>query len=197
MDKKRLNISNVVLVHGSNPNDREKMKSGNLLPQNERGWLGWIKKELEERGIDCICPLMPRNWAPTYSEWKEEFEKIKIDGDSVLVGWSTGAAFLIRWLGEFEINVNRLILVAPVTGKERCNDWINRMGSDIDSKIKERVSDIVIFVSDNEEEERIDSANIYSSKLGGTLIELEGRGHFTEKNMGTKEFPELLEGILR
>ena len=42
----------------------------------------------------------------------------------------------------------------------------------------------------------MESVKIYHKKLGGKLIELKGRGHFLEKHMGTKEFPELLNEVL-
>ena len=42
----------------------------------------------------------------------------------------------------------------------------------------------------------IDTARLLNNKFDSELIELLGRGHFTEKGMGTKEFPELLEKIL-
>jgi hypothetical protein len=34
-------------------------------------------------------------------------------------------------------------------------------------------------------------------KLGGKLINIKGKGHFTFDDMGTEEFPELLEEILK
>jgi len=43
----------------------------------------------------------------------------------------------------------------------------------------------------------LESVKIYHNELGGKLIELLGRGHFLLKEMGTEEFPELLEEILK
>ena len=74
---------NVIVVHGSNVNDKENIKKYNLPPQNERGWLGWIKEELEGKGIKCFNPLMTDNWAPKYSEWKEEFEKLEVNENTI------------------------------------------------------------------------------------------------------------------
>ncbi|MEA3414110.1 MAG: hypothetical protein U9Q99_01110 [Nanoarchaeota archaeon] len=65
----------VIIVHGSNPNDRENIIKYNLPPQNKRDWIAWIKKKLEEKNIECINPLMPENWEPVYEKWKQEFEK--------------------------------------------------------------------------------------------------------------------------
>ena len=75
----------VVIVHGSNANDRENMIKYNLPPQNERDWIGWMKEELGKKGIECVAPLMPQNWAPVYEKWKEEFEKIKIGEEDIVI----------------------------------------------------------------------------------------------------------------
>jgi len=37
---------------------------------------------------------------------------------------------------------------------------------------------------------------IFHKALGGKIIELKGKGHYTIKYMGTEEFPELLEEII-
>jgi len=191
---------NVIIVHGSNRNDLVRIKENSLVPQNERHWIPWIKEQLEKRGIKCETPLMPRNWDPKYKEWKDYFNQFlpSINENSVLIGTSTGAAFLVKWLGDTKQKITKLILVAPVTGKEKCNEWLNEEYKDfeIDESIKERVGEIIIFHSDNDHAERLESAKIYSEKLGGELIELKGRGHFIFKHMGTKEFPELLDEIL-
>jgi hypothetical protein len=79
----------VIIVHGSNRRDREKLAEG-YLPQNKRGWFGWIKEELDKKDIECVTPLMPENWAPVYEKWKERFEKIEISEEDILIGTSAG-----------------------------------------------------------------------------------------------------------
>ena len=189
---------NVIIIHGSNFKDNEKMKDKDFVPQNKRHWIPWIKKELEKREIKTFTPLMPRNWDPKYEDWKNELEKTEIDEDSILVGTSAGAAFSVRWLAGTKKKIKKLILVAPVTGKEKCNEWLKNLGNfEINPKIRDLVNETVIFVSDNDKDERLKSAEDYRNKLGARLIELEGRGHFIENHMGGKEFPELLEEILK
>ncbi|MCR4314365.1 MAG: hypothetical protein NUV84_03915, partial [Candidatus Uhrbacteria bacterium] len=67
----------------------------------------------------------------------------------------------------------------------------------IDETISERVKRIVMFISDDEEEDGKKSVEIFHKALGGKLIELHGRGHFTMDSMGTDAFPELLGEIVR
>jgi len=190
-------ISNTILVHGANPKNKERIKAENYIPPNEKGWIGWIKKELESKKLKIDAPLMPQSWDPKYKHWKNEFEKMKIDENSILVGTSTGGAFLVRWLEDTQKKIKKLILVAPVTGKENCNEWLSEFGDfKIGPEIKKNIEEIVVFIS-NDKIERIESAKFYTEKLDGKLIELEGRGHFTEKQMKTNEFPELIDEILK
>jgi len=41
-----------------------------------------------------------------------------------------------------------------------------------------------------------ESVKIFHKVIGGKIIEIENRGHFTLRDMGTEEFPELLKEIL-
>ncbi|MFW5846767.1 MAG: RBBP9/YdeN family alpha/beta hydrolase [Nanoarchaeota archaeon] len=190
-------MKNVIIVHGSCFHDKEKLESGE--PKiNKRAWLPWIKQELEKQDISCEVPLMPNNSCPNYEKWKTEFERLKINEETILIGHSLGCAFLVRWLGETERKIEKLILVAPAV---ICPDFYEQCYKDfynfkISDKIKDNVGDIIIFIS-NDREEIIESADIFKEKLEGKNIKLKNLGHFTEEDMGTTEFPELLEEILK
>lgn len=187
---------NVVIVHGANIKDRENIKKYGILPQNERGWFSWVKNELKGKGIRVHNPLMPENWNPDYEKWKEEFEKLDVDADSVLVGYSLGTTFLVRWLGETKKKVKKLILVAPAKvphGERYVEDFYD---FEIDEKIKSRVGEIVIIKSNDDHDYILESADIYENVLEAKVVQLNNKGHFTEHSMGTKEFPELLKEIL-
>ena len=66
----------------------------------------------------------------------------------------------------------------------------------VNKNIRNNVRDIVIFISDDLEEFRR-SAQIYRQELGARLVELKGKGHFLKSQMGTEDFPELLEEVLK
>ncbi len=53
-----------------------------------------------------------------------------------------------------------------------------------------------MFTADDEEDDGKKSLEIYQQALSGKIIELKGHGHYTMDDMGTTEFPELLEVIL-
>ena len=187
---------NVIIVHGC-PGDEERAKDSKRRTYDKH-WIPWLRESLEERRFSVNVPLMPKPWAPNYGNWKKEFDKLVINADSILIGHSCGCAFLVRWLGETKKKVKKLILVAPwkIPFRENRID-INFYGFKIDGAIKGRINEIITFTSNDEEDDGKRSVKIYNKSLGGKVIELKNHGHFTEGDMGTIEFPELLEEVLK
>lgn len=187
---------NCVIIHGC-PSDAEKAMDP-ARRTYDKHWIPWTKQKLEERGIQTETPLMPEPWSPQYDAYSSALERFPISEDTVLVGHSCGCAFLVRWLGDSKRAVKKLILVAPWKIPDEGDDIKKAFYEyPIDVSIKDRVSDIVIFTSDDEEDDGKVSARMFHNALGGRLIELKGRGHYTLEDMGTEEFPELLEEILK
>ncbi len=186
----------VFIIHGC-PSNVEKAMNPETRTYDKH-WIPWLKRELTARGVPNEAPLMPDPWAPDYNKFKAEFEKYQVDEDSILIGHSCGCAFLVRWLGETRKNVSKLILVAPwkiPDGSDIAR--INFYNYAIDENIRSRVRNIIMFTSDDEEEDGKKSLKIYHRALGGEIIELTGHGHYTMDDMGTEEFPELLKAVLK
>lgn len=187
---------NCIIIHGC-PSSKEK----SLDPETrtyDKHWMPWTKRELEKRGIKTETPLMPEPWTPDYDKFKAEFEKYEVDENSVLIGHSCGTTFLTRWLGESKQRVAKLILVAPwcIADEKSDSARIEYYEHPIDEGIKERVGEIIIFTADDEEEDGKRSAEIFHEKLGGEVVELTDHGHYTMGDMGTEEFPELIEAVI-
>ena len=197
-----MNNKNCIIVHGC-PSDKEKAMNPKTRTYDKH-WIPWIKKELVSRDIKVETPLMPEPWYPVYEKFKKEFEKIKIDENSILVGHSCGCAFLVRWLGETKKRIAQLILVAPwkVNYRKSWSDDIRKIREkfytyEIDETIKNRIEEIVMFTSNNEEDGGKESLRIFHEALGGNIMSLDNHGHYCLKNMKTEEFPELLEEIIK
>lgn len=158
----------------------------------------WTAEQLRQAGIPTETPVMPEPWSPNYERFAAAFENQEVNEDTILVGHSCGCAFLVRWLGEMQKKIKKLILVAP---------WKVARADDegraafynypIDKTIKDRVGDIVMFTSENEEEEGKQSLQMFHDALGGDIHTLPSHGHFTLEDMGSTEFPELVEAVLR
>ena len=100
MLKKEIRVSDIkcIIIHGC-PSDIEKAMNSQLRTYDKH-WIPWTKKQLVSKGIKVETPLMPEPWSPQYYLYKKEFEKYRVDENSVLIGHSCGCAFLVRWLGE-------------------------------------------------------------------------------------------------
>lgn len=188
-------MANVIIVHGS-PSKEEYVVAS---PPNKSHWIPWIKEKLEEKGFKVFTPLMPICWNPNYVVWKKEFEKISVDENSILVGHSAGGGFLVRWLGETGKKIKKLILVAPAISNKKEEDWEMQelYNFKVNKNISNNVGKIVIYVSDDDDNDILESVKIFTEELGVVPKEFNGKGHFCEGDMGTKEFPELLEEILK
>ena len=183
-----------IIIHGG-PGDIKSSIPHNL-PQTD--WFPWIKNQLVLRGIDTIVPAMPDTWNPVYDDYRKEFEKYKVDEETMLIGHSRGCAFLVRWLGDSKQRIKKLILVAPYRIAVGNSEYKKRFYDfKIDPTIKERIKEIVMFTSDNEEPADKKSLEIYHQALDGKIVNLSNHGHYTLKDMDTEEFPELLEEVLK
>ncbi len=186
---------NCIIVHGSNSSEKHANEG---LPENERHWKPWLKKELEKRNIKVSNELYPTNWKPSYEEWKKVFERNKIDENTILIGHSSGGAFLVRWLSEAKKKIKKLILVSPgKAGKQRRDYLSNLYGDKAIKNIGQYVNEgIFLFTSNDDIPQHIQGAEEYKTELPARVVELKNHGHFTLGDMGTEEFPELLNAIL-
>ena len=205
------NQNKVVILHGWTNGDISDILE--FLPNNEQNWIGWTKKQLEKRGYPVSTPFLRYGYKSEYVEWKEEIEKLEIDENTILVGWSSGGAFWVRWLSENKRRVKKLILVAPakVVGNteeslaeirdmdinpEWRPKWERFHDFQCDPEIKNRVEEIVIFIS-NDAPWLVQSATLYAQEFDAELITIENQGHFENHRRSSPEFPEILEVILR
>lgn len=191
------NKLNCIIIHGC-PSDKEKALNSETRTY-DKYWIPWIKRELVSRDIKTETPLMPNPWRPIYEDFKKEFEKYEVNENTILIGHSCGYSFLVRWLGESKQKIKKLVLVAPwkIPQEERNGADIDFYAYPIDETIKSRIDEIVMFTSNNEAEDGKKGLTMYHDKLGGKVINLKDHGHYILKHMGTEEFPELLEEILK
>jgi uncharacterized protein len=186
---------NCIIIHGCTSDAEKTMDQATRT--YDKHWIPWLKRNLIAAGIKTETPLMPDPWEPSYQKFKAEFEKYEVGENTILVGHSCGSAFLVHWLGETKTKITKLILVAPWKIPDK-NDRSKTAfyNYPIDESIKLRIGKILMFTANNEEDKGKESLKIFHQTLGGEVIELKGRGHYTMGDMGTEEFPELLKAVL-
>ena len=190
-------MKNAILVHGWA--HREEYYEPKYPTGSNSHWFPWLSKQLMIKDIHTIAVEMPSSYYPEYNKWRREFERFDVTDETILVGHSCGAGFLIRWLSENRnITAAKLILVAPWVGTNPDQPFDESFFVfEWDTNIFSRVKNLVMFSSTNDVDEVKKSEQIITNKLKNLkIIELENKGHFTLKGLGTTEFPELLQACL-
>jgi hypothetical protein len=186
---------NCIIIHGC-PSDAETAMNFETRTYDKH-WIPWTREQLITKNIPTIAPLMPDPWEPDYIKFKNEFEKYDVDENTILIGHSCGCAFLVRWLGETKRRIFKLILVAPWKIPEKADKFRQKFYIyPVDESIKDRVDKIVMFTANDEGCDGKKSLKIFHDSLGGKIVELKKHGHYTMRDMGTVEFPELLKEVL-
>lgn len=163
----------------------------------DKHWIPNTVQTLIDKGIPTVAPLMPNPWAPNYEAFKTVLDALDVNESTVLIGHSCGCAFLVRWLGDTKRTIAKLILVAPWKIPDEGDEEREKFYLyPIDQTIATRVNEIVMFTSNDEEEDGKKSLEIFHQSLSGKIINLPNHGHYTFDDMGTNQFPELVDVIL-
>jgi len=189
-------MKSAVILHGM-PSKEEYFGPQEKSPSNNH-WLPWIQHQLLLNGVLAQIPELPEPYEPDYAKWCSVFEQFQINENTILVGHSCGGGFLVRWLSENKIKAGKVALVAP---------WINPASSrpkpgffdfKIDEDLAERTGGICLFISSDDDKEELDTAKLLKEKIRGLRVkEFTDRGHFVLRDMGTEEFPELKDFLLK
>lgn len=195
-------MKNVVLLHGRWPEKIEGKFIADIPlcdPNNEGNWMGWTKKQLEAKGYAVTCPVIVDAWKAPYSQWKVELDKLSINTETILVGWSAGGYALLRYLGESGKHVRKVILVAPgskltATEEDPLPSKSEFYEYEITSELRKQSRDgIAIFVS-NDSPEILKSVQMYHQILDARVIDLNNMGHFS---FLIGKLPELVAEIIK
>lgn len=169
--------------------------------QTQKHWIPWIKEQLTAQGLTVDAPELPRPYEPNYEAWKNVFEQLPITSETILVGHSAGAGFLVRWLSENNVQVGKVILVAPWMdpegylqekyGHSSFFDFI------IDTEFPNHTQGTSIFISDDDERWILETVSKITDACPTIRVQhFHDKGHFTFDDMGAIEFPELLKEII-
>ncbi|MCW1888317.1 MAG: alpha/beta hydrolase [Candidatus Moranbacteria bacterium] len=158
----------------------------------EHHWIPWLKTELEAQGLQVVAPELPEPYHPIYEAWKEVFEGLAPDEETVLVGHSCGGGFLVRYLSENTLRVGKVLLVAPYLDPD--GDHIPEFFDfPVKRNLVSQTEGVTIFISADDDSDILESVRIIKDSCDGIVTrEFVDKGHFTFGEMGTREFPELL-----
>lgn len=188
-------MKNAIILHGM-PSKRE-YYDPNVLSMSNLHWIPWLQSQLIKHDIMAATPEMPHAYAPDWKAWVREVERFEVGPETLLVGHSCGGGFWVRYLSERkDLRVGKVVLVAPWTDPDR-DHTKGFFEFEIDSELAARTEGVTVFHSAN------DAGNIHKTvaSLRESIRdigyrEFDNYGHFTQKSMGTQEFPELLQELL-
>lgn len=186
-------MKKAIILHGKP--SKEGYYDPNRFSQSNEHWIPWLQHQLLLKDILAQTPEWPKPYAPDYKEWLKVFNQFQIDKDTILIGHSCGAGFLIRWLSENNVKVGKVILVAPSLDPVRTvNGFFN---FEINTEMASKTDGLVIFESDNDDKSIKKSVNKLRETIKGLEYkEFHNYGHFTYGGMNSRKFPELLEAAV-
>ncbi len=205
-------MKNAIIIQGV-PNKDEYYK---VLENSTReyAWEHWLQNKLLAKEILAQIPEMPHPYAPNYKAWCEVFEQFKINDETILIGHSAGGGFIIRYLAENNISVDRVILVAPWLDPDKylqtmgCEEFFDfEFNNDVASKILNQVNSIDVLYSADDDEYILQTIDIIKQNFATNngdnnakinYHEFTNRGHFTtEPGYNNDTLPEALEICLK
>lgn len=193
-------IMNCIIVHGK-PGKTEYYSDEYPSPSNSH-WIPWLQSQLIRKGIVTQTPEMLNAWQPDYAIWSKEISRHDLNPETILVGHSIGAGFLVQYLSEHpEVNIHHLCLVAPsfgdtyFPGTERYEDPLLNSFCDFtpDSKLMDRCQKMSLIYSTDDGERILKSVSHLKKIYSPSVYEYHDKGHFTRHDMkGSIAFPEII-----
>lgn len=167
----------------------------------EENWFPWLKKELEGQGYEVTVPKFPTPLDQSLESWTRTFSKYedKVNEETVLIGHSLGASFILNYLEKTNKKIKAAILVAAFHKQLGIQyDEINKtfVGKQFNwEKIKQSCNKFFVFNSDNDPWIPLETAQDLAKNLDAELSIVHDGGHLNKK-AGYEDFPLLLETIM-
>ncbi len=126
-------------------------------------------------------------------------DNIELQSEDVIVAWSTGSIFSVRYLFETKKRIKKLVLISGFNnyvGNVPFVDNINKKFFMKDVSVAKNVADKIICIkSDNDPFITQAALNDFAIKLNAEIINVPNGGHFNA-NAGYTKFEILLNKIL-
>jgi hypothetical protein len=192
-----MKMKTAIIIHGWS--SKEEYFDPKIPSSSNKHWLPWLQKQLILKGILAQTPELPEPYDLVYEKWCSIFERFEITPETMLIGHSAGAGFLVRWLSENKVKVGRVVLVAPFLDPERVITT-RFFDFEMDEDMASRTDGLSVFFSSDDEESVLTSVKQLRAELKNLQVkEFVDKGHFTFDDMKTEEFsfPELRDVLLQ
>jgi len=187
-------MKNCIIIPGKP--SREEYYSPEFPSPSNHHWFPWIQKQLVMKGIITQVLEMPTPYAPVYEEWKKQLDIYPLDKSYTMVGHSCGGGFLLRYLSERQVDIEKLVLVAPWLDPIKGTTG-NFFTFKFHKELVARTNSSHLMYSTDDEPSIQESVAIVRRWCPQILVhEYSGKGHFITEEMHSQGFPELLDIII-
>ena len=156
-------------------------------------WIPYVKKGMEELGLEVIAEDMPDFFKARSNIWLPHIEeKLAGDEEAIVVGYSSGAAAILRYLEEHKLKGVVLVGAHYTHGKnerEKASGYFDNEWQW--EKIRNNAGWIAQFASSDDPYIPVEEFRFIRDSLGTDYHEFTDRGHFNN----ITEFPELVDLI--
>lgn len=186
-------MKRAVILHGTNGS-----------PQD--CWLPWLKKVLEERAYEVLCPLLPDNDVPNRTTYEDYLKSTGWDfSDNIIIGHSSGSTTALNLLmSDWFPNVRATVLVGTFLNVKLLQnvEWYvpgqfkDLFLGEYDSQTLKQKSGSFYFVhGDDDPYCDIKDAKELCLKVDGTFIEVPN-GHHLGSSSGFYEIPMVFDQLV-
>ncbi len=179
-----------LIVHGSYGHPQE-------------NWFPWLKAELEKEGHTADVPAFPTPEGQTWNNWypmaKEALKDHKL-GDTILIGHSIGAAFVLRLAERTAFPFRAVFAVCPFMHElglemfDVLNTTFIRPEPNWND-VKAGAKHIVCIAGDDDPYVPLAMPRKIAEKAGAEMVEIPNGGHLNAE-AGCTKFPLLLNRLL-
>lgn len=181
---------NYIIIHGSYGTPFE-------------NWFSWLFKKLSENEQNkVLAPQFPcGEGVQNYENWARVMDAYKsfIDENTVFIGHSLSPAFIVDYILDNNLKVNKLFFAAPFYGLINIPDFdkVNEpfFRRDDLEKIKDHVNSSTCFISNNDPYVPNELSEIFSDKINAKKIYVKNAGHFNTA-AGYDKFVQLYDEIM-
>lgn len=179
-------LSDIVIIHGTGGTP-------------ESNWFPWLAKKLTVVGHNVYVPKFPTPENQSVDSWRAALASAvpTIDENTILIGHSCGATFMLHILESLNAPVAKSIFVSGFTEKlgNEFFDTLNKtfIEHDFDwKKVRDNMGAATLFHGDNDPYVPIAAAQKLSDALQTPLTIIPNGGHLNAE-FGYTEFPEILK----
>ena len=179
---------------------------------SKKGWIPWLKTELESFGYEVIAPDFPNAAMPVLDEWLEALKPYaaKLNKNSLVVGHSLGAPVAEQFILKYKLEIDKLLLVAPTFPTMPWDNYFKNRPAPSTQNIhdvsvapvdwgmlKKAVAHIVVFGSKDDPHIEYNALvqHVNANLKQATFISFDTKNHFNEAS-GIRQLPEAIPYLI-